>query len=111
MVAQAQRSRSPIQRLADAVSSWFVPTVIGVAVLAFAVWSIWGPQPAMGYGLIAAVSVLIIACPCALALAPPMSIRVGVGRGARGIGHRSCRGGGCQYVSFSGVTVTVKKKT
>src|SRR3546814_15619996 len=74
MVAQAQRSRAPIQRLADAVSSWFVPTVIGVAVLAFAVWSIWGPQPAMGYGLIAAVSVLIIACPCALGLEPQMSI-------------------------------------
>jgi Cu+-exporting ATPase len=82
MVAQAQRSRAPIQRLADAVSGWFVPAVILVAILAFAAWSIWGPQPAMGYGLVAAVSVLIIACPCALGLATPMSIMVGVGRGA-----------------------------
>ncbi len=83
MVAQAQRSRAPIQRLADTVSSWFVPAVIGIAILAFAAWSVWGPQPAMGYGLVAAVSVLIIACPCALGLATPMSIMVGVGRGAR----------------------------
>ncbi len=83
MVAQAQRSRAPIQRLADAVSAWFVPAVIGIAILAFAAWSIWGPPPAMGYALIAAVSVLIIACPCALGLATPMSIMVGVGRGAQ----------------------------
>ena len=83
MVAQAQRSRAPIQRLADTVSGWFVPAVIGIAIVAFAAWSIWGPQPAMGYGLVAAVSVLIIACPCALGLATPMSIMVGVGRGAR----------------------------
>jgi Cu+-exporting ATPase len=83
MVAQAQRSRAPIQRLADTVSGWFVPAVIGIAILAFAAWAIWGPPPAMGYGLIAAVSVLIIACPCALGLATPMSIMVGVGRGAR----------------------------
>jgi Cu+-exporting ATPase len=83
MVAQAQRSRAPIQRLADTVSSWFVPVVIGIAIAAFAAWSIWGPQPAMGYGLVAAVSVLIIACPCALGLATPMSIMVGVGRGAK----------------------------
>lgn len=83
MVAQAQRSRAPIQRLADVVASWFVPAVIGVAVLAFVAWSIWGPPPAMAYALIAAVSVLIIACPCALGLATPMSIMVGVGRGAR----------------------------
>jgi len=82
MVAQAQRSRAPIQRLADAVAAWFVPAVIAIAVLAFAAWSIWGPPPAMGYALIAAVSVLIIACPCALGLATPMSIMVGVGRGA-----------------------------
>ena len=82
MVAQAQRSRAPIQRLADVVSGWFVPAVIGIAVLAFAAWSVWGPQPAIGYALIAAVSVLIIACPCALGLATPMSIMVGVGRGA-----------------------------
>ena len=83
MVAQAQRSRAPIQRLADQVSGWFVPLVIGVAVLAFVAWAIWGPDPSMTYGLIAAVSVLIIACPCALGLATPMSIMVAVGRGAQ----------------------------
>ena len=83
MVAQAQRSRAPIQRLADQVSGWFVPLVIGVAILAFAVWAIWGPEPSLTYGLIAAVSVLIIACPCALGLATPMSIMVAVGRGAQ----------------------------
>ena len=83
MVAEAQRSRAPIQRLADTVSGWFVPVVIAVAVLAFIVWSLVGPPPAMGYGLIAAVAVLIIACPCALGLATPMSIMVGVGRGAQ----------------------------
>lgn len=83
MVAQAQRSRAPIQRLADQVSGWFVPAVILVAILAFGAWSIWGPDPRFTFGLIAAVSVLIIACPCALGLATPMSIMVGVGRGAR----------------------------
>ncbi|WP_119681928.1 heavy metal translocating P-type ATPase [Indioceanicola profundi] len=83
MVAEAQRSRAPIQRLADVVSGYFVPAVIGIAILSFIVWSIWGPEPAMAYGLVAAVSVLIIACPCALGLATPMSIMVGVGRGAR----------------------------
>ncbi len=83
MVAQAQRSRAPIQRLADQVAGWFVPAVIVVAVLAFLAWSIWGPEPRLTYGLIAAVSVLIIACPCALGLATPMSIMVGVGRGAQ----------------------------
>ena len=83
MVAQAQRSRAPIQRLADQVSGWFVPLVIGVAALAFAAWAMWGPEPSMTYGLIAAVSVLIIACPCALGLATPMSIMVAVGRGAQ----------------------------
>ncbi|GKS70074.1 Cu+-exporting ATPase [Nitrosomonas sp. PY1] len=82
MVSEAQRSRAPIQRLADIVAGWFVPIVILVAVLAFAIWSVWGPPPAMGYALIVAVSVLIIACPCALGLATPMSIMVGVGRGA-----------------------------
>ncbi|WP_289296071.1 heavy metal translocating P-type ATPase [uncultured Reyranella sp.] len=82
MVAEAQRSRAPIQRLADIVAGWFVPTVIAVSVLAFAAWSIWGPAPAFSYALVAAVSVLIIACPCALGLATPMSIMVGVGRGA-----------------------------
>lgn len=83
MVAQAQRSRAPIQRLVDDVSAWFVPTVIVIAALAFAAWAIWGPEPRMAYGLVAAVSVLIIACPCALGLATPMSIMVGVGRGAQ----------------------------
>jgi heavy metal translocating P-type ATPase len=83
MVAQAQRSRAPIQRLADQVSGWFVPAVIVTAVLAFLAWSVWGPEPRLTYGLIAAVSVLIIACPCALGLATPMSIMVGVGRGAQ----------------------------
>src|SRR3546814_434408 len=82
MVADAQRSRAPIQRLADTVSGWFVPGVILVAIVAFVIWSLIGPTPAMAYGLIAAVSVLIIACPCALGLATPMSIMVGVGRGA-----------------------------
>jgi Cu+-exporting ATPase len=83
MVAEAQRSRAPIQRLADEVSGWFVPLVIAVAVAAFLAWSIWGPEPRVTFGLIAAVSVLIIACPCALGLATPMSIMVGVGRGAQ----------------------------
>jgi Cu+-exporting ATPase len=83
MVGQAQRSRAPIQRLADRVSSWFVPVVVAVAVLAFAAWWTFGPEPRFAYGLLAAVSVLIIACPCALGLATPMSIMVGVGRGAR----------------------------
>ena len=83
MVAQAQRSRAPIQRLADQVSGWFVPLVIVVAVLAFAAWALWGPEPRFSYALIAAVSVLIIACPCALGLATPMSIMVGIGRGAQ----------------------------
>jgi Cu+-exporting ATPase len=82
MVADAQRSRAPIQRLADRVSAWFVPAVIAVAVLAFVGWSAWGPEPAFGYALVAAVSVLIIACPCALGLATPMSIMVGIGKGA-----------------------------
>jgi Cu+-exporting ATPase len=83
MVAEAQRSRAPIQRLADAVAGYFVPAVIAVAVLAFIVWALVGPPPALAYGLVAAVSVLIIACPCALGLATPMSIMVGVGRGAQ----------------------------
>ncbi|MBT9447563.1 MAG: heavy metal translocating P-type ATPase [Hyphomonadaceae bacterium] len=83
MVADAQRSRAPIQRMADQVAGWFVPAVIGVAVLAFIVWALIGPEPRVVYGLIAAVSVLIIACPCALGLATPMSIMAGVGRGAR----------------------------
>ncbi|MDO9223856.1 MAG: heavy metal translocating P-type ATPase, partial [Caulobacter sp.] len=83
MVAQAQRSRAPIQRLADKVSGWFVPAVILVAVLAFVTWAVVGPDPRFSYALVAAVSVLIIACPCALGLATPISIMVGVGRGAQ----------------------------
>jgi P-type Cu+ transporter len=82
MVAAAQRSRAPIQRLADKVSGWFVPAVIVVALVAFAAWATFGPEPRFAYGLVAAVTVLIIACPCALGLATPMSIMVGVGRGA-----------------------------
>jgi P-type Cu+ transporter len=83
MVAQAQRSRAPIQRLADQVSGWFVPLVIAVAIAAFMAWATWGPEPRLTYGLLAAISVMIIACPCALGLATPMSIMVGVGRGAQ----------------------------
>ena len=83
MVAEAQRSRAPIQRLADQVSGWFVPVVIVAALLAFGAWAFFGPEPRMAFGLVAAVSVLIIACPCALGLATPMSIMVGVGRGAQ----------------------------
>ena len=82
MVADAQRSRAPIQRLADIVSAWFVPAVILAAAVAFIAWMIWGPPPAFAYALVAAVSVVIIACPCALGLATPMSIMVGVGKGA-----------------------------
>jgi Cu+-exporting ATPase len=82
LVAEAQRSRPPIQRLADEVARWFVPAVVLVAVMAFGAWLAWGPSPAFPYALVAAVSVLIIACPCALGLATPMSIMVGIGRGA-----------------------------
>ena len=82
MVAEAQRSRAPIQRMADRVAGWFVPAVLVCAIAAFAAWAAFGPSPALAYGLIAAVSVLIIACPCALGLATPMSIGVGVGKGA-----------------------------
>ncbi len=82
MVAAAQRSRAPVQRLVDQVAAWFVPIVIGVAILAFAVWALFGPPPVLAHAMIVAVSVLIIACPCALGLATPMSIMVGVGRGA-----------------------------
>lgn len=83
MVADAQRSRAPIQRLADEVSGWFVPVVIVIAIVSFASWMLFGPEPRFAHGLVAAVAVLIIACPCALGLATPMSIMVGVGRGAR----------------------------
>jgi Cu+-exporting ATPase len=83
MVARAQRSRAPIQRLADGVAGWFVPVVIAAALLAFSAWIIFGPEPRFTFGLVAAVTVLIVACPCALGLATPMSIMVGIGRGAR----------------------------
>ncbi len=83
MVAEAQRTRAPIQNLADRVSSWFVPAVVGIAIVAFVAWAVYGPAPAMSFALVSAVSVLIIACPCALGLATPMSIMVGTGRGAQ----------------------------
>jgi P-type Cu+ transporter len=83
MVADAQRSRAPIQRLADQVAGWFVPAVIVAAIIAFAAWTWFGPEPRLAFGMVAAVTVLIIACPCALGLATPMSIMVGVGRGAQ----------------------------
>src|SRR5262249_27747699 len=86
MVSDAQRSRAPIQRLADVVSGWFVPAVVAVAVLAFVVWMLVGPEPRLAYALVAAVSVLIIACPCALGLATPMSIMAGTGRRAPAAG-------------------------
>ncbi|MBV9248035.1 MAG: heavy metal translocating P-type ATPase [Acetobacteraceae bacterium] len=82
MVAEAQRSRAPIQRVADVVAGYFVPAVVGIAIAAFIGWAIWGPAPALAYGLLSAVSVLIIACPCALGLATPMSVQVGIGKGA-----------------------------
>jgi Cu+-exporting ATPase len=82
MVAEAQRSRAPIQKLADKVSGYFVPIVVGAAIVTFVVWSVWGPAPRMGHGLVNAVAVLIIACPCALGLATPMSIMVAMGKGA-----------------------------
>jgi Cu+-exporting ATPase len=82
MVAEAQRSRAPIQRMADIVSSYFVPAVVGIALVSFVIWALFGPAPALSYGLIAAVSVLMIACPCALGLATPMSVAVGIGKGA-----------------------------
>jgi Cu+-exporting ATPase len=82
MVGEAQRSRAPVQRLADAVSGWFVPAVVASAVAAFAAWALWGPEPRLAYGLVNAVAVLIIACPCALGLATPMAIMVGTARGA-----------------------------
>ena len=83
MVAEAQRSRAPIQAIADRVSGWFVPLVVGVAILTFIVWNLVGPEPRFGHALLNAIAVLIIACPCALGLATPMSIMVGTGRGAR----------------------------
>ena len=84
MVSEAQRSRAPIQRLADTVAGWFVPIVIAVSVVTFIVWAGYGPEPRLAHALVNAVAVLIIACPCALGLATPMSIMVGTGRGAEG---------------------------
>ncbi|MEH6757831.1 MAG: heavy metal translocating P-type ATPase [Parasphingorhabdus sp.] len=83
MVAEAQRSRAPIQKLADTVAGYFVPAVVAVSVITFIIWAVWGPSPALAYGLVNAVAVLIIACPCALGLATPMSIMVGTGKGAQ----------------------------
>src|SRR5215208_5504697 len=82
LVSDAQRSRAPIQRLADVVAGWFVPIVIVVALITFAIWAVFGPEPRLAHALVNAVAVLIIACPCALGLATPMSIMVGTGRGA-----------------------------
>src|SRR5207244_4451008 len=82
MVSEAQRMRAPIQRLADRIAAWFVPVVVGIAVLAFIAWSLRGPQPRLAFALLSAIAVLIIACPCALGLATPMAIMVGTGRGA-----------------------------
>ncbi len=83
MVSEAQRSRAPIQKLADRIAAWFVPAVVVVSLLAFAAWSVWGPEPRLALALVAAVAVLIVACPCALGLATPMAIMVGTGRGAQ----------------------------
>src|SRR3546814_5272383 len=83
MVAEAQRSRAPIQRLADTVAAWFVPAVVTAAAVTFLVWAVWGPAPALAYALVNAIAVLIIACPCALGLATPMSIMTGTGKGAQ----------------------------
>ena len=83
MVSQAQRSRAPIQRLADRVAGWFVPAVIAISILTFVLWSLLGPEPRLAHGLVNAVAVLIIACPCALGLATPIAIMVGTGRGAQ----------------------------
>jgi Cu+-exporting ATPase len=108
MVSEAQRSRAPIQRLADTVSGWFVPIVIAVAVMTFIVWSIYGPEPRMAHALVNAVAVLIIACPCALGLATPMSIMVGTGRGAEaGVLIRNAEG----LETLEQVTTLVVDKT
>jgi Cu+-exporting ATPase len=108
MVAEAQRSQAPIQKLADKVSGYFVPFVVGIALLAFVVWSLLGPAPAMALGLISAVSVLIIACPCALGLATPMSIMVGVGKGA---GHGVLIKNAAALERFAAVDTLVVDKT
>ncbi|EYD71439.1 heavy metal translocating P-type ATPase [Limimaricola hongkongensis] len=108
MVAEAQRSQAPIQKLADRVSGYFVPAVVGVAILAFVVWSLFGPDPAMAFALVSAVSVLIIACPCALGLATPMSIMVGVGKGA---GHGVLIKNAAALERFAAVDTLVVDKT
>ena len=108
MVAEAQRSQAPIQKLADKVSGYFVPAVVGVAIIAFVVWSIFGPDPAMAFALVSAVSVLIIACPCALGLATPMSIIVGVGKGA---GHGVLIKNAAALERFAAVDTLVVDKT
>jgi Cu+-exporting ATPase len=82
MVAEAQRTRAPVQRVADRIAAWFVPAVVAIAIVAFVAWALWGPDPQLAHALVSAVSVLIIACPCALGLATPMAIMVGTGRGA-----------------------------
>src|SRR2546428_330682 len=102
MVSEAQRSRAPIQRLADTVSSYFVPAVVAVAVVTFVTWAGWGPEPRMAYAIVNAVAVLIIACPCALGLATPLSIMVGTRRGALGERAEALRGDG-QTVMFVAV--------
>ncbi|MRG74131.1 heavy metal translocating P-type ATPase [Alphaproteobacteria bacterium HT1-32] len=108
LVAKAQRSRAPIQSMVDKVAAWFVPTVVGVAVIAFAAWMVIGPEPALSYAIVAAVSVLIIACPCALGLATPMSIMVATGRGAQsGVLIRDAEA----LERFAGVDVLVVDKT
>ena len=89
MVAEAQRSRAPIQRLADVVAGYFVPAVIGIAVLTFLIWALAGPEPRLAHGLVNGIAVLIIACPCALGLATPMSVMVATGRGVLGILFKS----------------------
>jgi Cu+-exporting ATPase len=95
MVSQAQRTRAPIQRLADKVAGWFVPAVIGIAVVTFIAWASFGPEPRFAHAIVNAVAVLIIACPCALGLATPMAIMVGTGRGAHaGVLIKKCRGPG-----------------
>src|SRR6476619_663572 len=83
MVGEAQRTRAPIQQLADRIAAWFVPAVVVIAIAAFLIWMVWGPEPQLARALVSAVAVLIIACPCALGLATPMAIMVGTGRGAK----------------------------
>jgi len=108
LVAEAQRSRAPIQRLVDVVAAWFVPAVVTVAVLTFIAWTLWGPAPSLAFALVAAVSVLIVACPCALGLATPMSIMVGTGRGARaGVAIRNAE----VLEAFESVDVLLLDKT